>query len=119
LDAAHKAFLESLQSWSATEWLWQNNPKEMPYWDTIELSKRIDDIKNSKQFGLFTSDHPQCDDALFSRYFLDTNITTQNHEGVYVAGIGLGVNLSGEPYEMAEIDMQPGEEVRVFTRYNH
>lgn len=119
LEAAHKAFLESLQSWSATEWLGRNKPKEMPYWDTLELAKRAEDIRNAKQFELFAVGHSPFDSARFSSYFSNASITVQNHGGVYVAGVGLGMSLSGKVHAIAEIDKQPGEEVQVFTRYNH
>jgi hypothetical protein len=119
LEAAHKAFLESLQSWSATEWLWQNNPKEMPYWDTLELTKRAEAIQESKQFEMFKIEYPQFDTTVFSRYFSDAKITIQDQEGVYVAGISLGVDFYGKSYKIAEMDKQPGEKIQVFTQYNH
>jgi hypothetical protein len=119
VSAARKALLESVQSWTGTQWLRQNNPDEMPYWDFPELIKRAGDIRKADEIDVPGNSHrPFGRQALIS-YFAGSDLYVAKLDSVYVAGIGRGADVSGLSYKIAELDKQPGEEAVVFTQHNH
>jgi len=118
-EASYKAFLESIQSWTGTRWLGQNNPNDMPYWDTPELAKRITDIKKAKELGLFTSSQKPFGRQALLGCLENSELFLTKKDGLYVAGIGFNVETSGLSHKIAELGKRSSEEVTVFTQYNH
>lgn len=112
--AAKKAFLESLQSWLATNWLKNNTPRYMPYWDGRELLRRSCAIRESE----VAMDIRDFSFSKFSKYFQDMPMKIIEYDGVFIVGVDAGVPLGGLTYLIAELDKKSNEEVRVFTQHN-
>lgn len=114
-EAAHGAFLESLQSWAATDWLRHNNVEQMPYWDSVELFNRSASIAAAPEL---TEGRP-FDSTMFNDFFSGVKILLQSHDEYYIAGVDIGESASGRSYDIAELDRKPGEEPLVFTQCNY
>lgn len=112
--AAKKAFLESVQSWTATNWLKDNDPSNMPYWDSQELLKRAQSIRASEPLAYVD----EFSRRKFNIYFEDKPANIFEHGGAYAAGICARCPVEGLTYLIADLDRHPGESVSVFTQHN-
>ena len=113
MQAAEKAIYESMQSWTATNWIdsYQNTESKV-YWDTRELMNRITDLSSLAvdESHVSTSHKADCLSDLSARVTLC--------DGVYVAEIIESHGISHVTSELARIAMRDDEYISVHTPHN-
>ncbi len=112
--AADKALYESIQSWTATEWIDSNcDVSQKVYWDIGELEKRIS--------GLFevTADVPKKIVPTTGNSYVDgLSARVSLREGIYVTEIVEPRQISHTTRELAKLAMRENERISVFTPHN-
>lgn len=112
--AAEKALYESIQSWTATEWIDSNcDVSQKVYWDIGELEKRISglsDVTADVQKKIVpTTDNSYVDG-------LSAQVSLQ--DGIYVTEIVGSHQISHTTRELAKLAMRENERISVFTPHN-
>lgn len=115
-EAVFSAFLESIQSWSATQWMrTNNNDFQQPKWDIGELRRRCNDIESSIDIGADKHNKSEWDRDI-SPFFKDKPTITKKTDKGWVAWIYPPSPTSLHPLDLAKL-AKPNKEARVFTPY--
>ena len=107
--AKEKAFVESIQSWTATEWESNNDVKQSTLWDISELLRRFDKIS---QTNCFPDSNIFVKEITFSSNTIDVNdafVTLMHSEKID----------STRSSKLAEIAIINSELYATFTDHNH
>lgn len=113
MQAAEKAIYESMQSWTATNWIDSHqNTESKVYWDTKELMNRIADLSS------LTVDKSHVPTPHKADCLSDLGSRVTFCDGVYVAEIIESHGISHVTSELARIAMRDDEHISVFTPHN-
>ncbi len=113
MQAAEKAIYESMQSWTATNWIDSHqNTESKVYWDTKELIHRIAELSSLtvEESHIQTPPKADCLGDLGARVTFCDN--------VYVAEIIESHGISHVTSELARVAMRDDEHISVFTHHN-
>ena len=108
--ATEKAFIESVQSWTASKWLYDHNRDSAPLWDVAELSSRRNEIESTEATET-SSDKGGCS-------IPGEQIVVSEVDDTYVAWIYGKEPVSGTSVSLAKLAMRPNDNIRVFTNHN-
>lgn len=112
-QAAEKAIYESIQSWTATNWIDSNQSTENKvYWDTRELRNRITDLSS------LTEDESHVPSSCKSDCLSNLGTRVTLYDDVYVAEIIESNGISHVTSELARIAMRDDEHISVLTPHN-
>lgn len=115
-EAAHHAFLESLQSWTATKWIRDNELKPVPAWDIGNLRARSNELRESADLE---KEHLSTfEEALLEAYFKNKTILTDKLGENHAAWVYPPFQTSLLSHELARIAQKNSEQVTVFSQYN-
>lgn len=113
MQAAEKAIYESMQSWTATNWIDSHqNTESKVYWDTRELISRTADLSS------LTVDESYVPTPHEDDYLRDLSTRVTFYDGVYVAEIIESHGISHVTSELAKIAMRDDEHISVLTPHN-
>ena len=113
MQAAEKAIYESMQSWTATNWIDSHqNTESKVYWDTRELMSRIADLSS------LTVDESHVPTPHKADCLSNLGARVTFYDGVYVAEIIESHGISHVTSELARIAMRDDEHISVFTPHN-
>jgi hypothetical protein len=112
-EAANKAFIESVQSWTASTWLKKYLKSEAPLWDIPTLLDRIDQIDSSPVVNEVCTENEGLIDLQFE-------VETRDYAEGKVAWVyAKDRPVSGTTASLASLAMRDGEKIQVFTEHNH
>jgi len=112
-QSAQKAFFESVQSWTASKWLHDNEPQNTPLWDVHELQKRATKIAEAPSDTL-KQKIPEGPGILNK-----LSVRMSPLEGVFVAHIyDIHGPVSGRSLSLAALARIAHEQPSVFTDHN-
>ncbi len=113
--AARKAIYESIQSWTATEWLRRNcSADDQVYWDTGELKRRLGELIKTPVRPLI-NDEPRQDSCSLK----GVDLFTESIDDVYISRAVLSDgSFSHSTQQLARMAMRSNEQVSVFTQHN-
>lgn len=115
-SAMKKAFFESIQSWSATNWLRKNNKKLMPYWDLGEIRRRSVEISSSPDLDF--ENETNFDNQKLLEFIPIKNIQVKPHSGKYVAWVYLDKSIDLN-FEITKLVKRKKETTKIFSEYNY
>lgn len=115
-ESATKAFVESIQSWTASKWLRMHEPGSMPLWDVAELNRRAALIKQ----GEYSSGRrSSLNNNTQNRVVESLAVKTREYDGRYVAWVyAAGAPVSGTSLSLASLARALNEQPQVFTNHN-
>ena len=113
MSAAEKALYESMQSWTATEWMdSRHDIKQKVYWDMGELNNRISNL-SSTVTGL-----PEKRVSSRKSHLDSLSACVNLHNDIYITEIVESHGISHVTLELAKLAMRDNEHISVFTPHN-
>lgn len=115
-ESASKAFIESVQSWTASKWLRTHEPDSMPLWDVAELNRRATIIRQSEDS---TRRSESSNNDTQNSITESLVVKTRRYNDRYVAWVYATERvISGTSLSLASLARRLDEQPQVFTNHN-